>query len=118
MFARSALRATARRQLFSSAKPESFSAAAKHIQRAGFKSTPKGEDAEIVQESEVPVVQYSKGERTQEEIHVTQGGSGPVSSPVADVEKTAIPLSSKILPQLTPTLARFTLVGKVAVITG
>ncbi|EME49652.1 hypothetical protein DOTSEDRAFT_68433 [Dothistroma septosporum NZE10] len=68
---------------------------------------------------EVPVVSYRSGERSEEQLRFEAAkNAGPVSSPVADVEKHAIPLKPEIQAKLTPTLQNFTLPGKVAVVTG
>lgn len=52
------------------------------------------------------------------EDSITIQGNKPVKSAVADVARTAMPLSSNVISQLTPTLSKFTLRDKVAVVTG
>jgi len=73
----------------------------------------------VIEAQEVPVISYSAGNRTQSEIHVHPvPESDPVSPPGADTKKVAFGLNSDIIKQLTPTMKKFTLEGKVAVITG
>ncbi|KAF2718425.1 NAD(P)-binding protein [Polychaeton citri CBS 116435] len=108
------------RTIFRAASRQAFRPAAFRpvIQRATFKTTPKSDDAEVVQESDVPVVSYSNGQRSQDSVHVDQTSTGPVVPPGADLETPAQPLNPNVLQHLTPTLAKFTCIGKVAVITG
>ena len=115
--------------------------------RANFRSTSKADDAEIVAETDVPYMSDLNGERPSEAQYASQGtimrpvgidtrrpaiplspslppfvnpssANGPVTPAGGDVEKPAVPLNPNLLPQLTPTLQRFTLPGKVAVVTG
>lgn len=73
----------------------------------------------MVEAQEVPVISYHAGERTESEIPVHPvPESDPVSPPGADQKKIAFGLNSDIIKQLTPTMKKFTLEGKVAVITG
>lgn len=112
MFARSVLR-TATRQTI---RPTTFfttPAVTAPVQRATFKSSSRNN------EPDVPVVSYHEGQRTEETLNVPKSSStGPVSSPVKDAQKVAIPLNPNVYAQLSPTLAKFTLQGKVAVVTG
>ncbi|KAK5125050.1 hypothetical protein LTR85_001241 [Meristemomyces frigidus] len=111
MFARSVLRTATRQSL----RPTTFftaPAVTAPIQRATFKSSSRDN------EPDVPVVSYHEGQRTEETLNVPKTGTGPVQSPVKDVQKVAIPLNPNVYSQLTPTLAKFTLQGKVAVVTG
>lgn len=65
------------------------------------------------------MISYRKGERREEAIQYDgASNTGPVSPPGADAEKPAIPMKSEIIPHLTPTLQKFTLPGKVAIVTG
>ena len=115
--------------------------------RASFRTTAKTDDAEIVPETDVPYMSDLNGERQNEAQYangvatmgpigidtrrpaiplspslppfvIPASGNGPVTSAGGDVEKSAVPLNPSLLPQLTPTLQRFTLPGKVAVVTG
>lgn len=105
MFARSALRLSQR-----AARPTSF---APLTARATFKSSSRTNDPEV------PVVSYRSGERSEEQLRFDAAkNSGPVSPPGADIEKHAVPLRPEIHSKLTPTLQKFTLPGKVAVVTG
>lgn len=81
-----------------------------------FNTTSKRTDAEIVQEQSVPVSSYHQGQHISDELKVEH--SGPVTSAVKDIEVKAIPLKKSVLAQLTPTLKKFTLDNKVAVVTG
>lgn len=104
MLARNALRLTQR-----AIRPAAFTPS---ISRAAFNSSSKTNDPEV------PVISYHKGERTEEAVQYEANKAGPVNPPGADAEKPAIPLKSEILSKLTPTLQRFTLQGKIAVVTG
>ena len=68
-------------------------------------------------EKSIPVVSYKDGARAQETIQVA-ATHDPVSPPGADIEAVAQPLDPNVLPSLSPTMAKFTLFGKTAVITG
>lgn len=105
MFGRTALRAASR----AVARPNNFAPA---IGRATFKSSTK------VNDPEVPVVSYSKGERVESTVQYEAGSGGPVNPPGTDEVKVAIPLKPEGFKHLTPTLQKFTLAGKVAVVTG
>ncbi|KAK4507682.1 hypothetical protein PRZ48_001417 [Zasmidium cellare] len=104
MLARTALRFTQR-----AVRPAAF---APLTSRAAFNSSSKSNDPEV------PVISYHNGERTEEALKYEAQKSGPVTPPGADAEKPAIPLKPEILSKLTPTLNRFTLPGKIAVVTG
>ena len=110
MFARSAVK-TASKQAFRSATFTTPRVAAP-IQRAAFNSSSKDN------KPEVPVVSYQDGQRTVETLNIPAGASVPVQPPTGDVQKAAIPLNPNVYAQLTPTLAKFTLPGKVAIVTG
>ncbi|KAF2207913.1 hypothetical protein CERZMDRAFT_50209 [Cercospora zeae-maydis SCOH1-5] len=106
MFGRTVLRAAAR----TASRPSSF---APVISRATFTSSTKARGPEV------PVISYRKGERSEAKVqYEASSGNGPVSPPGADEVKTAIPLKPDALPHLTPTLQKFTLNGKIAVVTG
>lgn len=105
MLARSVLR-IAGRQAF---RPAAF---AVPIQRATFRSTSKNDDPDV------PVVSYQDGQRTEESLFVNPNRISPVSPQGVDVQKSAVPLNPNVYPQLTPTLSKFTLPGKVAIVTG
>ena len=64
----------------------------------------------------IHVVRYEKGQRREHDIEVDE--SKPVVPAVQDVEIRAFPLKSRVYETLTPTLQKFCLPGKVAVITG
>ncbi|KXT12801.1 hypothetical protein AC579_1823 [Pseudocercospora musae] len=108
MFGRTALRVASRRVV---GRPAAFTPV---LSRAAFNSSSKNSDPEI------PVVSYRRGERqeTTVQYEASGNGNGPVSPPGADEEKKAIPLKPEALKHLTPTLQRFTLPAKVAVVTG
>ena len=70
-------------------------------------------------EPEVPVVSYEQGRRVEGILDIPAGqSSGPVTPLGQDQMKRAIPLTPGASKYLTPTLSKFTLPGKVAVITG
>lgn len=66
----------------------------------------------------IAVVSYRSGKRRQQELDVKPEGNGPVTPAGNDLQKVAKPLNPSIYSQLTPTLHKFTLRDKVAVITG
>lgn len=104
MFARNALRMAGQRAM----RPAAFTPI---TARAAFNSSAKGSGPEV------PVVSYHQGERTESAIPY-EPKSGPVNPPGADEVKVAVPLKSEVFSQLTPTLSKFTLPGKVAIVTG
>lgn len=71
------------------------------------------------QEPSVPIVSWSARKRSEHEIKVKNEQVGEVVKPLqGDLQRSAKPLDGKILKGLTPTLSKFTLDGKVAVVTG
>lgn len=105
MFGRAALRVASQRVL----RPTTLTPILSH---ATFGSSSK------VSDPEVPVVSYHKGERSEQIIKYDESEIGPVTPPGTDETKTAVPLKQDALRHLTPTLRKFTLPGKVAVVTG
>lgn len=65
----------------------------------------------------MPVTSFEGGSVAHEVLQVSEG-SQPVNPPGMDSESVAHPLSTSVTAQLTPTMAKFTLHGKVAVVTG
>lgn len=106
MLARSIFRSSAR-----AVRPATFAPITSRTSRAAFNSSSKKNDPEV------PVISYRDGERKEESINY-DAKAGPVNPPGGDAEKAAIPLKPELIPQLTPTLQKFTLSGKVAVVTG
>ncbi|KAK5720828.1 hypothetical protein LTR15_006790 [Elasticomyces elasticus] len=81
--------------------------------RSGFNSFAKHNGPEV------PVISYEGGCRHEEILSTpVSKTSGPVNPVGADEQKKAYPLSPSAFKYLTPTLSKFTLPGKVAVITG
>jgi hypothetical protein len=72
----------------------------------------------IQKDSTVPVVSYRDGQRMEGDVGTTTEINGPVTPPGSDLQKIAQPLNPSIYSQLTPTLTKFILRDKVAVITG
>lgn len=66
----------------------------------------------------IPVITYQDGKRVTEQIAVKENKEGPVNPEGADVEVKAQTLDASTIEKLTPTMKKFTLVGKVAVVTG
>ncbi|MCJ1383347.1 hypothetical protein MMC17_006460 [Xylographa soralifera] len=73
---------------------------------------------EKVAEVEIPVVEYSSGSGEPHHTILKIDQTKAVSSPIVDVAKKAYALESGLIGKLSPTLAKFTLHGKVALITG
>lgn len=80
-----------------------------------FKTTTIRKD-DASHEDHIPVVHYEKGQRVTEDIHVSE--TGPVAPAQGDIETRAVPLKRAVYDQLTPTLSKFCLPGKVAIVTG
>lgn len=72
--------------------------------------------ADLVNATQVPVISYKDGERTHEQITVTK--PEVVTPGGVDVEHSASALKPEVTAQLTPTMKKFTLHNKIAVITG
>ena len=87
-------------------------------QRAAISRSAFLRDPETVSEKHINVVSYKDGARAQETLPVSDKPNEPVSSTGQDVQAVATPLDPALIPQLTPTLAKFTLPGRIAVITG
>lgn len=87
-------------------------------QRAFLSRTAARRDPESVNEKHINVVGYKGGQRTEEDLPVSERSNEPVAPPGQDIQAVATPLNLDILPQLTPTLRKFTLPGRVAVVTG
>jgi len=68
--------------------------------------------------SHIEVTNYTAdGKKSNIKMEVKED-AGPVSSGVADIEHKATPITSEIMAQLNPTMKKFTLGGKIAVVTG
>lgn len=87
-------------------------------QRAFISRSAVLRDPETVSEKHINVVSYKDGARAQETLPVSEKANEPVSPAGQDVQAVATPFNQAILPQLTPTLRNFTLVDRVAVVTG
>ena len=106
------------RSAFRLASRSAFRPAVSSVQISrGFTNSPKVNDPETVSEDQINVTHYNQGRRTEENLKVDHN-AGPVSPPGQDIEAKAIPLKNSVLESLTPTLRRFTLPGKVAMVTG
>lgn len=66
----------------------------------------------------IHVVSYTDGQRVTEQIDNKPAATGPVNPEGEDVEHKAQTLDAETLERLTPTMKKFTLTGKVAVVTG
>ena len=80
--------------------------------RAALNVTAKANDPAV------SVISYPQGERTQKEIDIKTAANGPVKPAIGDESRLAEPMNPNVYSQLTPTLHKFTLRNKVAVITG
>jgi len=114
MLARSVFRRAAAQRAFVAPR-------AAPVIRRSFTAISKQEHAEVIQADKVPVITYTSGEKQEVELSVDPNAEttpGPVSPPGQDVEKRAFGLDRSLIGRLTPTLQKFTLPGKVAVVTG
>jgi hypothetical protein len=64
------------------------------------------------------VLSYRDGQRKEREVAANTETNGLVTPPGSDLQKIAQPVNPSIYSQLTPTLTKFMLLDKVAVITG
>ncbi|KAF2837640.1 NAD(P)-binding protein [Patellaria atrata CBS 101060] len=85
---------------------------------ARFFRNPTCPKADVIRAKEVPVVSFKDGERASVDLPIDSPGLDPVIPPGVDVKQVAYPLAPSNLKGLTPTLKKFTLHGKVAVVTG
>jgi len=68
--------------------------------------------------SHIEVTNYTAdGKKSNIKMEV-KDDAGPVSSGVADIEHKATPLTPELIGKLNPTMKKFTLEGKIAVVTG
>lgn len=73
---------------------------------------------EKIETDTVPVVEYSSGTENPHHTVVKVDQFKPVASPTVDVAKKAFAMEPGLSQKLTPTLVKFTLEGKVALVTG
>jgi len=85
--------------------------------KAPFHISARNQNAEPIGR-QVPVTHFQSGSVAHEVLKVSDAAAGPVNPPGHDDEKAAMPLSKDITAQLTPTMTKFTLHGKVALVTG
>lgn len=109
MFARSVVRATARQV----ARPTVAITARAAIHNTARRQTPP----EVIQERSVPVTSFEHGSVAHQTLQVSETHA-PVNPAGQDDEAVARPLDPNVTKQLTPTLSKFTLHGKVAIVTG
>ncbi len=76
------------------------------------------QDPEVVAEKQVPVVTYVADDEQQTVLTINTTKPSISALPIADVAKQAFALEKGVAERLTPTLKKFTLEGKVAVVTG
>ena len=75
---------------------------------------------EKVAETEVPVVAYTEGTNQPQHdvIKVDQSKAANTTSPIVEVAKVAFAIEKDVVSKLPPTLKKFMLDGKVAIVTG
>lgn len=73
---------------------------------------------EKVETDTIPVVEYSSGTENPHHTVVKVDQLKPVAAPIMDVAKKAYAMEAGLTKKLTPTLAKFTLEGKFALVTG
>jgi len=88
------------------------------VQRAFISRSAVLRDPEEVAEKHIRVTSYKDGERAQEVLAVSDKPNEPVAPAGQDVQAVATPLNTSVLPLLTPTMAKFTLPNRVALVTG
>jgi len=71
-----------------------------------------------IQERHVPVTSYKDGVAEHEILEVKESAEGPVNPGGVDSESIARAFKPTVMEHMTPTLAKFTLTGKTAVMTG
>lgn len=108
MFARNSFKVASRAG--AGLRPSTLAAPLRSFKTTAIRKDEPGED-------HIPVVHYEKGQRVTEDIHVPEN-SAPFIPKEGDIESKAIPLKEAAYRQLTPTLKKFCLPGKVAVVTG
>lgn len=110
LFVRGAFKAANRTALVSASRPVTGITAFRTFTKTAIRKD------EPAKEDSIHVVSYEKGQRVDLDIEVDE--TKPVIPAVQDVEIKAIPLKASVYSTLTPTLKKFCLPGKVAVITG
>jgi hypothetical protein len=110
LFVRGAFKAANRTALFSASRPVTGITAFRTFTKTAIRKD------EPAKEDSIHVVSYEKGQRVDLDIEVDE--TKPVIPAVQDVEIKATPLKARVYDTLTPTLKKFCLPGKVAVITG
>lgn len=110
LFVRGAFKAANRTALASASRPVTGITSFRTFTKTAIRKD------EPAKEDSIHVVSYEKGQRTEHDIEVDD--SKPVIPAVQDVEIKATPLKARVYDTLTPTLKKFCLPGKVAVITG
>ena len=110
MYARPILRTALRRSVAPSCRVAT---------RASLSTTVRRQTSptETLRDRHVSVTSFEGGKTTQEQLQVSEDNK-PVPPPGGDSESVAVPLDPAVTEQLTPTMAKFTLHGKVAVVTG
>jgi len=110
LFVRGAFKAANRTALASASRPATGITAYRTFTKTAIRKD------EPAKEDSIHVVSYEKGQRVDLDIEVDE--HKPVIPAVQDVEIKASPLKARVYDTLTPTLKKFCLPGKVAVITG
>lgn len=118
MFARVALRSamrapTARPLAAAAATGLKVGATKVALSTSASRKTPP----EVIQERHVPVTHWEGGVAAHEVLNVSDKDQ-PVNPAQQDEEVVAKPLDPEVTAKLTPTMSKFTLHGKVAVVTG
>ena len=89
-----------------------------HIKTASVLSARTFTSKTAQQGPEIPVVSFAEGERKEESIKVNENATPVVNPEGVDVEAVTYRLDEEAANKLTPTMKKFLLFGKVAVITG
>lgn len=111
MFHRSFVRAGARAVGAIKKQPPTFTATRVNALR-GFTTSA------IKKDPEVPLVTFQGGERVTKSINIEADASAVVTPAGADAKREAQALDPTVVGALTPTLSKFCVMGKVAVVTG
>jgi len=86
--------------------------------RMAFTTTSKASDYEVISEKEVPTTTYSPGSGVERTTLVVEDHGAAAAKAATEVVDVVTPLTKAGYAQLTPSLQKMTVFGKVVIITG